>query len=221
MADTARQVQHYRLVAGTVLAADLVGDLLFPVVVLLTGAVLTGLLIPAWTRGRDEHRKALEVQTELVTDMSEAVMEFVMAVQFVVLGAVTATQEEYDRAYKTWEERNAVLGTKLQVYFAETTIGLEWTAFADRVTRFYALTGVELAHRRDAAAPLLGHYGLTWPVHGDADDPAASEWHAVFGELKEAVLEEKSALIQRVMNARVDAIESPPLRERLARRLPI
>lgn len=58
---------------STVIAADLVGDLLFPVVVLITGAFLTGLLIPAWTRHRDEHRKALEVKTELVTDMSEAV----------------------------------------------------------------------------------------------------------------------------------------------------
>lgn len=144
-----------------------------------------------------------------------------MAVQFVVLGAVTATQEEYDHAFKTWERRNAVLGTKLQVYFAQTTIGPEWTDFAERVTDFYALTGVGLTSRKDAAAPLLEHYELVWPEHSEARDRAASEWNAVFGELKNAILDEKSALIQRVMNARVDAIESPPLRERLARRLPI
>lgn len=178
-----------------VLAADPVSGLVFPITVLLAGAVVTGLLVPAINRRREAQRKALEIRTGLVTEISDTVMGFVMSVQFAVLGAAGQSQEAYDQEYRSWETRSAVLGTKLDAYFPGTGLGRDWAAFAERVTAFYALTGVhDRAERERGAAPLLAHYGRAWP-----DGPSDRAWIAAWGELKAAILEEKGVLIQRVL----------------------
>jgi hypothetical protein len=52
-----------------------------PFVLLLTGALLSGLLIPSFTRRWQNHQKILELKTELVSEVSESTMKLIMAVQ--------------------------------------------------------------------------------------------------------------------------------------------
>src|SRR5215207_8776119 len=54
-----------------------------PLVTLLVGAALTGLVVPRITRQWQLRQKRLEVKTVLVAELSELVMRFLMAVQFV------------------------------------------------------------------------------------------------------------------------------------------
>jgi len=54
-----------------------------PLIVLLVGAALTGILVPAFTRRWQNRQKELEIKAALVSDLSEAIMSIVMAVQFV------------------------------------------------------------------------------------------------------------------------------------------
>jgi hypothetical protein len=183
--------------------SDVVRLLVFPLVVLLAGAVVTGVLIPALSRRRDDYRKALEIKTDLVTDMSEAVTEFIMAIQFAVLGG--QDQKAYDEAFRSWEVRSAVIGTKLEAYFPGTSVAGAWTGFSDRVTRFYATTGIADPDRRRAAVEgLLGHYGL---ASGEEVARAVSgsrpsiDDQLAWGTLKDAIQAEKSALIRTVLDA--------------------
>lgn len=185
--------------------SELVKGLVFPVAVLLLGALVSGLLIPELTRRRDDHRKALEIKTELVEEISESVMRFVMAVQFVVLGSASQTQEKYDEAYRAWETESAVIATKLAAYFRQSNIAGDWSAFAERVTRFYALTGVDLSQRRHAARPLMETYGLRW--QGSDDPPTEQAWRQAWGTLKDAIFSEKTELIRRVLESPLDAFE--------------
>src|SRR5688572_17978837 len=122
------------MVGVTLAASDAVRYFVFPVAVLLSGVLVTGLLIPELTKRRDNRRRAAEIKTQLVSDMSETVMEFMMAVQFAVLGAVSQDQKEYDDAYKSWEKKRSVIGTKLEVYFPQIELGSAWSDFAHRVT---------------------------------------------------------------------------------------
>jgi hypothetical protein len=47
-----------------------------PLTLLLTGAVVTSLVVPAITRGWQDHQKALAVKSELVEDMTAKTSRF-------------------------------------------------------------------------------------------------------------------------------------------------
>jgi hypothetical protein len=201
--------------------SDYVRYLVFPVVVLLAGAVVTGLLIPELTRRRDNQRKALEIKTELVGDISEAVMRFMVTIQFAVLGAVSQTQKEYDDAYKAWETKRAVLGTMLEAYFPKTGIADEWDNFEDNVSRFYALSGVsEVGEQRRLATEFLKEYGLTWPQHhGNDTSRTQSEWIDAWQQLRHAVFRQKRLILERVLHSRIDTLEEASVLGRITGRV--
>lgn len=171
-----------------------------PLVVLLVGAAVTGLLIPTWTRRSQDRQKELELKTELVGELSESIMEMIMAVQFCHM--TLTRQEDVDhrslmtelnQAYREWEVRSAVIGTKLQSYFPTTTIPEEWTEFSDTVGHFYALEGVDDKHKQEFALIIKEKLlGLLGP-----GSVASEDW----GDLRGGILRKKAELIRKVMKA--------------------
>jgi hypothetical protein len=159
--------------ASPVLAvSDVVTGLVFPLAILLVGGFLTGFLYPRVHAKRQREEKGIEIRTGLVTDMSDVAMTFLMTVQFQHLRPESVPQAEFSAAYKEWEVRSGVIGTRIEAYFPGTGLGERWTGFSERATRFYAL----------AAQP----------------EEARGEWGAV----REELLNEKSALISAVLSAR-------------------
>jgi hypothetical protein len=166
--------------------SEVVRNLVFPLVLLLVGGALTGYLYPKITAARQRDEKGREIRTALVSDMSEEVTTMLMTVQFVALGSASLSQADFDNAYKRWEIAGAVIGTKIQAYFPEN-LGARWTAYAERVTRFYSLLGIaDDAQRAAERRELLGAHA------GDADERA--EWLA----LRNRLLDEKSEIIRDV-----------------------
>jgi len=181
------------------------------------GAFVSGVFIPRFTTRRDERRKALEIKTELVSDMSEVVMSFVMAVRFAVLGAVSQTEKEYEDSYKAWERDRAVLGTKLEAYFPgtdERDIGSNWDEFAEGVKVVHEVARIQdLDVRRQKAIELLWTHEL---------DPGndQTEFEKAWSVLEtQTIFDRKRELITTVMGAplRVDRFQEPPLRARVVR----
>jgi len=164
-----------------------------PLVTLLVGAALTGLVVPRITRQWQLRQKRLEVKTALVAELSELVMRFLMAVQFVHIRSASLSQESFDSAYRDWEVGSAVLGTKLQAYLPSHDLPAEWTAFSLSVTHFYALEGTPSDERRASSERLdsmlkpylTGEQGDEWMRH------------------RTAILNWKSDLIRRLMTSRV------------------
>src|SRR5688572_11993187 len=101
-----------------------------PLTALLVGAALTGLIVPRITRQWQLRQKRLEVKTALVAELSELVMRFLMAIQFVHVRAASFSQESFDDAYREWEVRSAVFGTKLQAYLPTHDLPAEWSQFS-------------------------------------------------------------------------------------------
>jgi hypothetical protein len=199
--------------------SDVVRYLLFPLAVLLTGAAVTGLLIPELTRRRDDYRKALEVKTGLVSEISQTVMDFMIAMQFAVVGAVSQEQKEYDEAYKTWEVRSAVLGTNLEAFFAHSQVPDDWETLEGHLRRLYGLTGIgDWVEREEQADAFLAEYGLRRSQSTADDRNHEAAWRNTWKRLSDAILERKATLILDVLGARVNGVEAPPLVERLASR---
>jgi hypothetical protein len=165
-----------------------------PLVILLAGAVLTGVVFPYLTRRWQNHQKELEIKVGLVSDMSQATMEFVMAIQLAHLGSTTQTGGQFDKEYRTWEVKSAVIGTQLQAYY-RNRIPAEWTRFSELVESFYALEGVpraeKAAHQERLRTRLMEALRNRRRVSPD------------WGDLKNAILEWKSELIQGVLRSRI------------------
>jgi hypothetical protein len=191
--------------------SDFVRYLLFPLGVLLTGAVVTGVLIPELTRRRDDYRKALEIRTGLISEISETVMNFIIAMRFAVHRAVSQEQKEYDDAYKTWEVASAVLGTKLEAFFAGSRIPHEWEQLEDYLRRLYSLTETcDQGDRDKKAHALLAELGLL-PSQAAADGrDQKTAWRDTWDSAERAILDRKASLILDVLDPRVDA-PKPPL----------
>jgi len=167
------------------------GVLRHPLFLLLVGALVTGLGVPAITRNWQQRQKRLEVKTALVTDISEVVMRFMLAIQFVEMSVRTFDQSRFDDAYRDWEVGSAILGTKLQAYMAATTLPRRWTEFSRAVTVFYAILGTDAEHR-----PALVDRLRTMLASQLGDQDGASR------ELqRNALLQWKSDLIQTVMKS--------------------
>ena len=169
-----------------------------PLTILLVGALISGLLIPFITRRWQNHQKALEIKTQLVSDLSKSIMEIIMAVQFAHLGSQSQTQADFDRAFREWEIQSAVMGTRLQAYFSDTTIPVEWTDFSELVTDFYALEGVD----QDMQPKFMSEIRKKLGALLDSEYQGQGDW----GALKNGILKRKSELIQKVLRARISVL---------------
>ena len=164
-----------------------------PLTLLLIGALITGFAVPAIAREWQSRQKALEVKIALVAELSEATMTFMMANQFIQVGAASFSQANFDEAYKDWEIRSAVLGTKLRAYVGETKLDEEWGRFSDAFTWFYGLAAGEFEGRARHVTELhtlLGTY---------LSDKPNDEWLRHKG----ALLRWKSAIIEKLMSAKI------------------
>src|SRR6266849_3953690 len=95
-----------------------------PLLVALVAALLGSLLIPSITRKWQNHQKALEIQTGLVSDMSQSVSTAVANSRFIAAGLVArsstrsgAEQQAWIDVYRNWTTSGASIGAKIRAYF--------------------------------------------------------------------------------------------------------
>lgn len=113
-----------------------------PLTLLLLGAAVSGLLVPWVARGWQDQRKALEVKAALAERLTRAVVEIATAVQFVLVGAASQSQEDVDRAYRTWQLEKSVLTSLLGAYFRDGAVTAAWTHCRALATAYYVQAGI-------------------------------------------------------------------------------
>lgn len=172
--------------------ASVTDVLAHPLVVLGAGTALTGFIVPRLAEGRQRSRKALELKTALVEQMTEEVTTFVMAVQFAELGAAGQTQEEFDASYKRWEVAAAVIRARLEAYFGDHRLVADWGELATVLTRFYALVAIrDEGQRRSEIARLLTEEGVA------SDTLETDGW----ARLKEAILHHSQRISREILTS--------------------
>lgn len=119
-----------------------------PLVVLLIGALLTGLLIPRLTQRWQDQRKALETKADLIERVSRAVAEIFVATQFAHVGATTQSQERFDDAYRAWQQEKVVLTSLLRAYFRSEELDQRWLRCRAVATAYYVQIGIADPDRR-------------------------------------------------------------------------
>jgi hypothetical protein len=113
-----------------------------PLLITVVAAVLSGLLLPYIARGWQNHQKALEVKTGLVTQMSESSSGTVATSRFLAARLIPTTAEAqpvWNKAYRDWATESSSIGAKLQAYVSLDT-GNRWQSFGYAVTDFLSLS---------------------------------------------------------------------------------
>jgi hypothetical protein len=121
--------------------AELAGWLANPLLVTVVAAVLGGLLIPYISKGWQDHQKALEIKTGLVTQMSESSSGTVATSRFLAGDLIPAKTQQaiWNKAYRDWVTESSSIGAKLQAYMSLAT-GDHWRSFGYSVTDFLSLS---------------------------------------------------------------------------------
>jgi hypothetical protein len=126
-----------------------------PLVLIAAGAVISGLLVPALTRGAQNHQKGLEIKSDLVRSMSAAVSPFLAATLANVLVYHGKVPRSYDLAYQQWITQGNEVSTQLQTYFPDKEASLRWGTLSLRmrdVYYFFRLSTPDARHSGTRAA---------------------------------------------------------------------
>lgn len=180
-----------------------------PLLLLVVGAIISGLLIPYITAQWQNHEKELELKTSLVTRISEALSKVLTEAQF--SAANRTEQAEYLQAYYEWEVAQSSIGSYLRTYFPDTYIGEEWDKYANITTSFFRLAAINPLEEKEQLVDQLEKYFSSCPntINWDAlvnrnnlffyDDDYRSNWFKV----KDQIISAKNSIVQNVMEASI------------------
>lgn len=191
-----------------------------PLLLLIVGGLVTGLLIPYITTQWQNHEKELEIKTNLVTKISEYATRMLMAIQFVEVSQSqginsSLTNEEYDNEYRDWKINSDIMQSQINAYFPNIDASNHWKKFSNAVEYLYALSGV---HSQDSRNDFLQKIQTnlsndinltTWNIlKNQASRMNTTQeikyWQENWGLLKDQIIEEKEDIIQKILNAKIN-----------------
>jgi len=210
VADSAPPARARRTNLGTWLAN--------PLLVTVVAALLGSWLLPQVTRKWQDHQKALEIQTGLVSEMSESASNAVATSRFIAAGLVAksssdprAEQRAWNDGYREWTTASASIGAKLRAYFG-AAVGSEWQMFTYAVTDFVLLSAKPGpgSGREEQVAEIFRYLrGLKdvqlsreqWILLSKTRE--GPRFQAAYAELGRGLLARRDVLVQRVLDSSV------------------
>jgi hypothetical protein len=154
---------------------------------------------------RDRTREWLR---ELASQIDDAVTRFLMAIQFVEVGAASFSQADFDQAYVEWEIKREVIETVLRSHGLAADLVSRWDAFATTVSEVYALSGTYTPSirlpRLDRLQVALAGAAVQWKdledIHaGRSQGPARHNYLMAWFAMRQAVMAQKDQLITNIL----------------------
>jgi len=112
---------------------------------MLIGALISSYLIPSFTRKWQDHQKALEVRSDLASQIAGSATSAIMRSEAVHLQHKPTAAEQ--NAWLGWRIRSAAVQARLRAYLSDSTLAREWTGFMQEVEAFH------LASKNPASDP--------------------------------------------------------------------
>lgn len=123
-----------------------------PLLLLVVGGIITGLLIPYITNQWQNHQKEFEIRTDLLGRISESLAGLLVVRENVEIDLENNrisndTTNSFVNQFKNWSISNAVIGSQLRAYFPQTPIGQEWDRFVNLTNQFYESPMLDSKHK--------------------------------------------------------------------------
>jgi len=126
-----------------------------PLVILLVGAVISGVLIPFFTRSWQNHQKSLDIKNDLVTEISKTVTTMMINVQYFLENMKKMSKEEeqkiqqkYNNDYKNWSIAEEIISSRLEAYFPTQNIIQQWKEYTEIINNIYTLSTTDEKSKR-------------------------------------------------------------------------
>jgi hypothetical protein len=179
-----------------------------PLLVTVVAALLGSWLLPQVTRKWQDHQQALEIQTSLVSQMSESVSSTVATGRFIASGLVGGDvgQRTWNDGYRDWVTESASIGAKLQAYFGRE-LGAEWQSFGYVVTDFFLLSARPTSARGEQIDEIRAYQSMPkdlldrreWAALGRS--PTDSSFQTAYADLARGLLARSDELVSRVLDS--------------------
>jgi hypothetical protein len=178
-----------------------------PLLLLVVGAVISGLLIPYITAQWQNHEKELELKTNLVSRISEAVSSALTSAQF--SAANRTEQAAYQQAYYEWEATHSAISSYLRAYFPNTSIGEEWDEYANITTSFFRLAAYNpLQEKQQLVGQIQKHFSscpnsINWNALINEDELFFydKDYRANWFRVKDQIISAKNDIVQNIVDA--------------------
>jgi len=100
-----------------------------PFTLLISAAIITGILVPYFSTKRENHKKKLEIKSKLISNIDESVAKFILYEGNVPTKDLDLNEKE---EWKKTQERGVklhMIGSELRTYFHKTPVVDEWMNF--------------------------------------------------------------------------------------------
>jgi hypothetical protein len=150
-----------------------------PLILILIGGVISALIVPMITQRWQNHQRELDVQAELVSDMTRRSSEFVSAVILADRDAPKYRHSRLEQARRRWIIDSAVIRAKLRAYYPGDELVAKWKRFGDAMFIFIGLaecpdvgypsctddSAIDLLSELEVPLPALRVMGVAnWPL---------------------------------------------------------
>jgi hypothetical protein len=148
-------------------------------VLLLIGAVISSYLIPSFTRRWEDHQKALEVRSDLASQIAEATTSSIVTSDAIF----SHLSRPDDRQWLAWEIQSEAIEARLRAYLTDKSLARDWFGFMQEVEVFH---DVSFRPKYDPSALTCVHASLlaTSPAAGVIEREAEREERGVIPRLK-------------------------------------
>jgi hypothetical protein len=192
-----------------------------PLLVTVVAALLVNWLIPQLTRKWQDHQKALEIKTGLVSEMSESVSSLVSTSRFLASGLIRqaaadphAEQRAWNNGYRDWTTHSSSIAARLEAYLPPKTAA-QWRTYTNIATDYLLLsTNVDENHPSPSRIAQTSEiYNYRHHLH---PQPSQQNWltlahqhtgtpfQQAYATLAHALLNRRDQLIHQVLNAHIN-----------------
>ena len=194
-----------------------------PLVILLAGAIISGVLIPFFTKNWQNHQKSLDIKNDLVTEISKTVTTMMINVQYFLEntkkrsdGEQIEEQQKYNDNYKNWTIAKDIITSRLEAYFPTQNITQQWKKYTAVINDVYALSTInEKSKRKDKINKIKKYLNtsksetmtdqINWDMLEDRENAIkdgeifTEEYLDNWWNLKKSILDAENVIIQDII----------------------
>ncbi len=189
-----------------------------PLVLLFIGAIVTGILVPSFTRGWQNEQTAQATKTKVITDVGDAVSTAMTQLEIdmnPVLNSGIAphgrlnTPQNIAASYNAWTMKKTNVASEVTAYFPSNNIPTHWGNLSGLINNFFLLTyagdpGMRHYYIFTSIKPYFDVHHISTGIDWSAlqpDTPWTPSYRANWIRLDHQITGVKNQLVSSIMDA--------------------
>ncbi len=181
-----------------------------PLLLLLVGAIVTGLLVPSITHRWQTQQMGQDLKTKVIgeiTDSSAATMSQLELTVLPEFGSTTSSSASAAQ-YQAWMQKGSSISSEIHAYFPDKNLPSHWGNYYGLMRNFYLYTYANDPATRASRLGQIKHY---FDVHGVRDpgmwaalsgtDHSSNSYRQAWTSLEKLILGVRDSITGAIMDA--------------------